>query len=55
MTLTKEQIELFKIAATPLIAFLNELPDPPTVIIDAGSAELFERSTRIVFDQFLYE
>jgi hypothetical protein len=54
MVLTKKQKEDFEIAARPLMEYLGKNYHPHVkVIVDNGSAEIFEISSRIITDDYI--
>jgi hypothetical protein len=54
MILTKKQREDFEIAARPLMEYLGKNHHPHVkVIVDNGSSEILESSSRIITDDYI--
>jgi hypothetical protein len=52
--LTKKQREDFEIAARPLMEYLGKNHHPHVkVIVDSGSSEILESSSRIITDDYI--
>ena len=56
MILTAKQREDFEIAARPLMEYLGKTHHPHIkVIVDSGSAEILESSSRIITDDYIQD
>ena len=56
MNLDKKQMDAFKEAATPLVAWLNENANPHAqVIVDSGRAELVEGVCSVKIEEFIQD